>query len=201
MSASTRRAASPTDDPRRRPSLAAVDHRRRLRFGRRQHRRRADLHHHRRPGARHHRDLPRIRPRRGRGTARHADRRDDRGGAGGQAAPARGGGARAASSGRLRPFVVEPEVTVNNQWSDRYTVIEVPGSTGPACSSAHHRDLEAQPQHRVRPRRDLRRACPRRVLRHRPARRPDHRSDAAGRDQARADPFARQRRCGEQPAA
>ena len=37
-----------TDRARARPSLAAVDHRRRLRGGRRQHRRRADLHHHRR---------------------------------------------------------------------------------------------------------------------------------------------------------
>ena len=46
-----------TDDPCHRPSLAAVDHRRRLRIRRRQHRRRADLHHHRRPRARHHRDL------------------------------------------------------------------------------------------------------------------------------------------------
>ena len=45
-----------TDHPGARPSLAAVDHRRRLRLGRRQHRRRADLHHHRRPRARHHRD-------------------------------------------------------------------------------------------------------------------------------------------------
>ena len=60
--------------------------------------------------------------------------------------------------------------------------------------SAHHRDLETQPQHRLGPCRDLRRARPRRVLRHRPARRPDQRADAAGRDQARADPSARQRR-------
>ena len=58
--------------------------------------------------------------------------------------------------------------------------------------STDHRDLEAQPQHRLRPCRDLRRARPRRVLRHRPARRPDQRADAAGRDQERADPPARQ---------
>ena len=45
-----------TDHPGGRPSLAAVDHRRRLRLGGRQHRRCADLHHHRRPRARHHRD-------------------------------------------------------------------------------------------------------------------------------------------------
>jgi [protein-PII] uridylyltransferase len=38
---------------------------------------------------------------------------------------------RAASRGKARPFVVEPEVTLNNQWSDRYTVIEVSGLDRP----------------------------------------------------------------------
>jgi [protein-PII] uridylyltransferase len=38
---------------------------------------------------------------------------------------------RAAGRGRTRPFVVEPEVTINNQWSDRYTVIEVSGLDRP----------------------------------------------------------------------
>jgi [protein-PII] uridylyltransferase len=38
---------------------------------------------------------------------------------------------RAAGGGKTRPFVVEPEVTVNNQWSDRYTVIEVSGLDRP----------------------------------------------------------------------
>jgi [protein-PII] uridylyltransferase len=39
---------------------------------------------------------------------------------------------RAAGRGsKARPFVVEPEVTVNNQWSDRYTVIEVSGLDRP----------------------------------------------------------------------
>ena len=38
---------------------------------------------------------------------------------------------RAASRGKARPFVVEPEVSVNNQWSDRYTVIEVSGLDRP----------------------------------------------------------------------
>jgi [protein-PII] uridylyltransferase len=38
---------------------------------------------------------------------------------------------RAASRGKARPFVVEPEVTINNQWSDRYTVIEVSGLDRP----------------------------------------------------------------------
>lgn len=38
---------------------------------------------------------------------------------------------RAASRGKLRAFVVEPEVIINNQWSDRYTVIEVSGLDRP----------------------------------------------------------------------
>jgi [protein-PII] uridylyltransferase len=33
--------------------------------------------------------------------------------------------------GKMRPFVVEPEVVINNQWSDRYTVIEVSGLDRP----------------------------------------------------------------------
>ncbi|MGY4328250.1 [protein-PII] uridylyltransferase [Bradyrhizobium sp. LB7.2] len=32
---------------------------------------------------------------------------------------------------KARPFVVEPEVTINNQWSDRYTVIEMSGLDRP----------------------------------------------------------------------
>ncbi|MDB5615956.1 [protein-PII] uridylyltransferase [Tardiphaga sp.] len=38
---------------------------------------------------------------------------------------------RAARRGKLKPFVVEPEVTLNNNWSDRYTVIEVSGLDRP----------------------------------------------------------------------
>ncbi len=68
-----------------------------------------------------------------------------------------------------------------------------PRPPGPAVP-ADDGDLEAQPQHRLRPCRDLRRARPRRVLRHRPARRADQRADAAGRDQERAAASARQRR-------
>ena len=33
--------------------------------------------------------------------------------------------------GRLKAFSVEPEVTINNQWSNRYTVIEVTGLDRP----------------------------------------------------------------------
>ncbi len=39
--------------------------------------------------------------------------------------------AQRAVRGKARPFVVEPEVTINNQWSDRYTVIEVSGLDRP----------------------------------------------------------------------
>jgi [protein-PII] uridylyltransferase len=39
--------------------------------------------------------------------------------------------ARRTSGRKARPFVVEPEVTINNQWSDRYTVIEVSGLDRP----------------------------------------------------------------------
>ena len=38
---------------------------------------------------------------------------------------------RSISKGRLRAFSVEPEVTINNQWSNRYTVIEVTGLDRP----------------------------------------------------------------------
>lgn len=39
--------------------------------------------------------------------------------------------ARRAVRSKARPFVIEPEVTINNQWSDRYTVIEVSGLDRP----------------------------------------------------------------------
>jgi [protein-PII] uridylyltransferase len=38
---------------------------------------------------------------------------------------------RSASRSRLKAFAVEPEVTINNQWSNRYTVIEVTGLDRP----------------------------------------------------------------------
>src|SRR3954464_10041843 len=39
--------------------------------------------------------------------------------------------ARRTVRGKARPFVIEPEVTINNQWSDRYTVIEMSGLDRP----------------------------------------------------------------------
>jgi [protein-PII] uridylyltransferase len=38
---------------------------------------------------------------------------------------------RSASKGRIKAFAIEPEVTINNQWSNRYTVIEVTGLDRP----------------------------------------------------------------------
>ncbi len=38
---------------------------------------------------------------------------------------------RSAPKGRIKAFAVEPEVTINNQWSHRYTVVEVTGLDRP----------------------------------------------------------------------
>jgi [protein-PII] uridylyltransferase len=40
-------------------------------------------------------------------------------------------GQRAAPRGRIKAFAVEPDVTINNQWSHRYTVVEVTGLDRP----------------------------------------------------------------------
>ncbi len=38
---------------------------------------------------------------------------------------------RATPKGRIRAFAIEPEVTINNQWSNRYTVVEIGGLDRP----------------------------------------------------------------------
>jgi [protein-PII] uridylyltransferase len=38
---------------------------------------------------------------------------------------------RAPPKGRIRAFAVEPTVTINNQWSHRYTMVEVTGLDRP----------------------------------------------------------------------
>jgi [protein-PII] uridylyltransferase len=38
---------------------------------------------------------------------------------------------RAPAKGRLKAFAIEPEVTINNQWSNRYTMVEVTGLDRP----------------------------------------------------------------------
>ena len=115
-----------------RPSLAVVDHRRRLRHGGRQYRGRADLHHHRRAGARHHRGVARVRARRGRGAARRARRRHHRAGAARRPSSCpRWWRSGCISKGRYKAFALEPEVMINNAWSDRYTMVEVTGLDRP----------------------------------------------------------------------
>ena len=102
---------------------------------------------------------------------------------------------RAPPKGRIRAFALEPTVTINNQWSHRYTMVEITGldRTGllyelTATLSKLNLNIAS------RPRRHLRRARGRRVLRHRPDGRADHLADAAGGHQARADRAVRQGR-------
>ena len=117
------------------PSLAAVDHRRRLRARRRQYRRRPDLHHDRRARARHHLGVARIRARRGRRPPRRAHRRRHREGAArrAQTARRRGRSARRPKAGS-RPSPSSPKSpSITNgraviPWS------KSPASTGRACS-------------------------------------------------------------------
>src|SRR5260370_9142816 len=52
------------------------------------------------------------------------------GGGEGKVRVGEGGGGRS-NRGKARPFVVEPEAIINNQWSDRYTVIEMSGLDRP----------------------------------------------------------------------
>ena len=95
---------------------------------------------------------------------------------------------RAAPKGRLKAFAIEPEVTINNQWSAplHRGRSHRPRPARPALRT--DRDaVEAQPQHRLGPCRDLRRARGRRVLRHRSARRANFRADAPDGHQAPAD--------------
>jgi len=40
-------------------------------------------------------------------------------------------GTKIAPKGRIRAFALEPEVTINNQWSHRYTMVEVTGLDRP----------------------------------------------------------------------
>ena len=121
------RARHRTHRARARPSVAAVDHRRRLRHGRRQYRRCADLHHHRRAA------LDTI------SLSREFDRDEDEERRADRIADSiekalRGDlrlpdvvAKRAPPKGRIKAFALEPTVTINNQWSHRYTMVEVTG--------------------------------------------------------------------------
>ena len=101
--------------------------------------------------------------------------------------PERGGAKRAAPKGAPEGLPIEPEVTINNQWSHRYTVVEVSGArpAGPALR-ADPCAVQAQPQYRLGACRDLRREGRRRFLRHGFGRREDHRSSPYRSHQAAA---------------
>ncbi len=174
---------------RARPSLAVVDHRRRLRHGGRQYRGRADLHHHRRAGAGHHRGVARVRARRGRGAARRPRRRDDRAGAARRHQAARDGGQAPHPQGTLQGLRARAR-------GDDQQCLVGPLHHGRGDGARPSRapvraDLDAvaaQPEHRLRPCGDLRGARGRRVLHHRPVRGEDHLGHPPGGDQARLDP-------------
>ena len=94
---------------------------------------------------------------------------------------------RAPPKGRIRAFAVEPTVTINNQWSHRYTMVEVTGLDRTGLSVRTDGDaLQAQSQYCIGARCDVRRARGRRVLCHRPDGRADQFTDAPGRHQTRA---------------
>ena len=154
------------------PSAPARHHHRRLRGGRRQHRRRADLHDRGRHGARHDRRLARLRPGRGRAAPGRAGRLRRSSGrsrarSGSPTSSTASGPARSAP----RTFHVAPEVV------DRQRAVEPPDRdrglgarpAGPALRP-HDGAGEAQPQHRLGPYRDLRREGGGRVLRDGPDR-------------------------------
>ena len=104
---------------------------------------------------------------------------------------------RAPPKGRLKAFAIEPEVTINNQWSQplHRGRGHRPRPARPALR-ADHDAVQAQPQHRFGACRDFRRTRGRRVLRHRSAGRQDHHPDPPGGDQAPAA-----RRCSPRQAA
>ena len=171
-----------------RPSLAVVGGRRRLRHGGRQHRRRADLHHHRRARARHHFGGARIRPRRRRRAARRAHRQLHRKGAARRIAAAR---RRGQTRGAQGPHQGLRARAVGHHQQPVVPPLHHGGDLRPRPHRSALRPdrdaVEAQPQHRLRPCRHLRRTGGGRVLRHRSPGRADHLADPASGDQAGAD--------------
>ena len=157
------------------PSAAAGAVCRRLRRLRRQHLRRAHLHHPRRLRARHLPARARVRARRGRAAPRPAHRRDHREAAQGrdQARRADGQAARAAgpdrrlhggAGGAGRQRAVQPVHGGRGVG---------PRPAGPAVR-AHQHALRPQPRHHLGAHHHLRREGRRRVLRHRPHQQEDH---------------------------
>ena len=103
--------------------------------GRRQHRRRADLHHLRRPRAGHHPDQPRVRPRRGRAAPRRARRQADRGRAVGQELAAGDDREAHQAEARRQGVPIAPRAEIRNALSNRFSVIEVEGLDRPGLLS------------------------------------------------------------------
>ena len=139
-------------------------------------------------GARHHLGVARIRARRGRGAPRDPHRQCHRAGGARRAQAARRGGQARGAEGqaqglrhRARSDHQQPMVgPLHRGRSHR------PRPPRPALRT--DRDaVEAQPQHRLGPCRDLRRARGRRVLRHRSPRRANFRADPPDGHQAPAD--------------
>ena len=101
---------------------------------------------------------------------RRADRvgRRDREGVERRPAAARNGGRARNTKGTHPAFAIEPEVTINNQWSNRYTVVEIGGLDRPGLlyeltATLSKLDLNIASAHVA----TLRRARRRRFLRHR----------------------------------
>ena len=93
---------------------------------------------------------------------------------------------RAPPKGRIRAFAVEPSVTIDNQWSHRYTMVEVTGLDRTGLLYELNSDtVEAQPQHCLRAVRNFQRARRRHVLRERSDGPAERLADPASGNQAR----------------
>ena len=105
---------------------------------------------------------------------------------------------------RISAFHVEPQVVINNELSDDFTVIEVDGArpAGPALRPDEHA-VGPVARHHVGAHHDLRREGGRRVLRHRPDGQEDRRRAAAEGDPPAACRCAARRAAGaaREPAA
>ena len=170
------------------PSAPPVGDRRRLCRGRRQHRRRADIHDRRRAGTGHDTDLQGVRPRRGRAAACRARRQADRGRAVGQGLAARDDreahqaetrrqGLQDRAASRHRQFAVEPFLRHRGGGAR---------PAGPAVGD-HRHAVRSVARHRLGPHHHFRREGDRHFLRNRPHRGEDRESDQAGDGEGAAD--------------
>ena len=99
---------------------------------------------------------------------------------------------------RTRPFVVVPEIVIDNSLSSRFTVLEITGLDRPGLLyDLNHGARQTQPQHRLGSYRNLWREGRRCVLRHRSDRGQDHAPgspDRCAQGSARGDPARIRRR-------